>query len=89
MIKKTLSYAFLLLLLSSLTITNSSCKKTNSDEDNNKPIELSIDKTNVTPFEVITITATNYTFLNNTYPRIIANRDIEMQIINQKNLFHV
>ncbi|NQU32430.1 MAG: hypothetical protein HQ521_04280 [Bacteroidetes bacterium] len=65
-------------LLTSLTVFYSSCEKSNPAADNNEPLELTIDKTNVTPFEAITITATNYTFLNDSYSGTIADRDIEL-----------
>lgn len=76
---KNIKNIFVITILTSISVFYSSCEKLNPVDEDNEPLELTIDKTNVTPFEAITITSSNYTFLNDMYPGIIADRDIEMR----------
>ena len=71
MTKKSIIFIIAVILLSNLSVLNLSCKK---DTD----IILTADKTNVTPFEVITITTTDYIFTEEKYSALIADRNIKL-----------
>ncbi|MFK5854766.1 MAG: FISUMP domain-containing protein [Bacteroidota bacterium] len=78
MIKKMLSFTLIVLSLSTLTVTNWSCEKIFGGDSVEENITLSQDKTEVTPFEIVTITAADYTFSNDVYYATIADKDIEL-----------
>ena len=89
MTEKALNYTLIVLLLVSLTITNWSCEKIFGDDSVEETITLSQDKTQVTPFEIVTITAADYTFSNDVYYATIADKDIELKKTTDNQLMYM
>ena len=74
------------LLLGSLTIFYSSCIEKDEDDIVEKQVTLIADKTNVSPFELVTITADDYTFTNTEYNATIETKDIKLVKDEENNL---
>ncbi|MFK5854767.1 MAG: hypothetical protein QM503_01465 [Bacteroidota bacterium] len=87
MTKKTISYAFLILLLSTLTVTNWSCEKLFGDDDDETLAVLTPDKYDIIPFATIEITYEDIILNSAEYEGNFGNLAVTLYNINEKLVF--